>query len=427
MSSDPQAIGAATLALSLGLLWLGLRAGRKQRLLEDTPVSKALGVFIGEVEIEGDCVLSEPFTAYLSGQRCAIYRWSVEEQWERWETETYTDKDGKTRTRQVLRQGWTTVDSGGESSGFYVQDETGYVWVRPKGAEIELLTMFSASADRGDDLYHTKGPAEAIDDSTGRRQFFESGMPIGTRLFVRGRARERTDIVAAEIAEDPRAEMFIISPRKESDLSAGREGAYWTWCILGGLLAVLSANFFAASEVGFRGTAPWWGGLVYGLAWLAGWVWMVYNSLVGLRLRVQQAWSLIDVQLKRRADLIPPLAACVQGYRAHEAQVQTAVAELRAQAGAGGRVNALTPTLVALQEAYPELRAMESFRNLQTNLIETEQRIALARNYYNDSVTFHNTRLERVPDRYVANLLKLQPAALFAAAGFERANVGVKF
>jgi len=427
MSSDPQTLGAIATALSLGLLGCGLRAGRKQRLLDDTPVSKALGVFIGEVEIEGACVLSEPFTAHLSGQRCAIYRWSVEEQWERWETETYTDKDGKTRTRQVLRSGWTTVAEGGESSGFYVQDETGYVWVRPKGAEIELLTMFSASADRGDDLYHEKGPAEEIDDSTGRRRFFETGMPVGTRLFVRGRARERTDIVAAEIAEDPRAEMFIISPRKESDLSAGREGAYWTWCVLGFLLAIIAACGFAATEIGFRGAAPWWGGIAYVLAWLGGWVWMVYNSLVGLRLRVQQAWSLIDVQLKRRADLIPPLVACVQGYRDHEAKVQAAIAELRAQAAAGGRVNALTPTLTALQEAYPDLRAQESFRELHANLVETEQRIALARNYYNDSATFHNTRLERVPDRYVANLLKMQPAALFAATGFERATVGVKF
>ncbi len=163
------------------------------------------------------------------------------------------------------------------------------------------------------------------------------------------------------------------------------------------------------------------------LAWFGGWVWMVYNSLVGLRLRVQQAWSLIDVQLKRRADLIPALAACLHGYRAHEAKVQVAIAELRAQAAAGGRVNAVTPTLMALQEAYPDLRAQESFRELQANLVETEQRIALARNYYNDSATFHNTRLERVPDRYVANLLKLQPASLFAATGFERAAVGVKF
>ena len=95
MSSDPKTIGAIATALSLGLLWCGLRAGRKQRLLDDTPVSKALGVFIGEVEIEGACVLSEPFTAYLSGQPCAIYRWSIEEEWERWETRSEERRVGK--------------------------------------------------------------------------------------------------------------------------------------------------------------------------------------------------------------------------------------------------------------------------------------------------------------------------------------------
>ena len=419
MSSDPKTIGAIATALSLGLLWCGLRAGRKQRLLDDTPVSKALGVFIGEVEIEGACVLSEPFTAYLSGQPCAIYRWSIEEEWERWETETYTDKDGKTRTRRVLRSGWTTVADGGESSGFYIQDETGYVWVRPKGADIELLTLFSTSAYRGDALYHEKGPSESIDDSTGRRRYFERGMPIGTRLFVRGRARERTDIVAAEIAEDPRAEMFIISPRKESDLSAGREGAYWTWCVLGFLLALVAAGGFAPTEVGFRGAAPWWGGFAYLLAWLGGWVWMVYNSLVGLRLRVQQAWSLIDVQLKRRADLIPPLVACVQGFRAHEASVQTLVAALRAQA-AGGRPSAVAPTLLAVAEQYPDLKGQTVFAQLSRDLVETEDRIALARAYHANIATFYNTRLERVPDRYVADLVKMQPEPLFEAEGFER-------
>jgi hypothetical protein len=108
-------------------------------------------------------------------------------------------------------------------------------------------------------------------------------------------------------------------------------------------------------------------------------------------------------------------------------EVDAALAALRAQAAAGGRPQALTPTLLALAEAYPELRAQASFGELQRNLVETEQRIALARNYYNDSATFHNTRLERVPDRYVASLLKMQPAALFAATGFERAAVGVQF
>jgi hypothetical protein len=159
--------------------------------------------------------------------------------------------------------------------------------------------------------------------------------------------------------------------------------------------------------------------LLYLFAAGAGWVWMVFNSITGLRNRVRQAYSLIDVQLKRRADLIPPLVACVQGFRAHEASVQTLVAALRAQA-AGGRPTAVAPTLLAVAEQYPELKGQTVFAELSRNLVETEDRIALARAYHANIATFYNTRLERVPDRYVADLVKMQPEPLFQAEGFER-------
>jgi hypothetical protein len=159
--------------------------------------------------------------------------------------------------------------------------------------------------------------------------------------------------------------------------------------------------------------------LLYAFAAGAGWVWMVFNSVTGLRNRVRQASSLIDVQLKRRADLIPPLVACVQGFRAHEASVQTLVAALRAQA-AGGRAAAVAPTLLAVAEQYPDLKAQTVFAELSRNLVETEDRIALARAYHANIATFYNTRLERVPDRYVADLVKMQPEPLFEAEGFER-------
>jgi hypothetical protein len=153
---------------------------------------------------------------------------------------------------------------------------------------------------------------------------------------------------------------------------------------------------------------------------------MVFNSIVGLRNRVRQAQSLIDVQLKRRADLLPPLVACVQGFRTHEASVQTLVAALRAQA-AGARTSAVAPMLVAVAEQYPELGAHASFDELRKNLVETEDRIALARAYHNNIATFYNTRLERVPDRYVADIVKMNPEPLFQAEGFERQTQKVAF
>jgi hypothetical protein len=416
---DATGLSLFALGASAGFLLLALNAGRKRRLLDDTPVSKALGVFVGEVELEGVCVRRDPFVSYLAERPCVLYRWSVSEHWRRTRTETYTDDKGNTRTRTVVDTGSDIVDSGGETGGFYLQDDTGYVWVDPEGADLETVTMFVREVERDDPLYYGKGPSGAVYGSTGERSFTEYGLPVGTQLFVRGRASERPDIVAAQIRHEDKAEMFIITPRKEKDVSAGKATAYVLWNLLG----FLSAAGFGSVLVAANGRnpsvlGPFIGGVLYLLALACGWVWMVFNSVTGLRNRVRQAQSLIDVQLKRRADLIPPLLACVQGFRAHEASVQTLVAALRAQAA--GRPSAVAPMLTAVVESYPDIRAQESFDELRKNLVETEDRIALARAYYNNIATFYNTRLERVPDRYVAAIVAMTPEPLFQAEGFER-------
>ena len=399
---------------------LALNAGRKRRLLDDTPVSKALGVFVGEVELEGACVLREPLVSYLAEKPCVCYSWSVSEHWRRARQETYTDDKGRTRTRTVIDTGSDVVASGGESGGFYLQDETGYVWVDPRGADLETNLIFERDVDRDHPLYYEKGPSDAVEGSTGERSFTEHGLVVGTPLFVRGRASERPDIVAAQIRHEDKADMFIITPRKEQDISSGKASAYVLWNIVG---AALGGGFGAAIMTRIRPDIVPFGMLLgvalYLVVLCAGWTWLVFNSIIGLRHRVLQAWSLIDIQLKRRADLIPPLVACVQGFRAHEASVQALVAALRAQA-AGAAPSALAPMLAAVVERHPDLRALESFDELRRNLVETEDRIALARAYYNNIATFYNIRLERVPDRYVAGILDLRPEALFQAEGFER-------
>ena len=173
--------------------------------------------------------------------------------------------------------------------------------------------------------------------------------------------------------------------------------------------------------------------LGYLFLWASVWVWMVFNSIVGLRQRVRQGWSLIDVQLKRRHDLIPNLVAAVSGLTAHEQATQTALAALRAQASAtppgvsGPDYAGLAGALRVVVEKYPQLTAQESFTRLQHALVETEQRVALARTYYNDIATHFATRLEQVPDRWVARLGAMRPEPLLAAENFERAAVTVKF
>jgi hypothetical protein len=402
-------------------LFLGLRSGRRRRLLDDTPTSKTLGIFIGEVEVEGVCISTAPIRAKFCYKDCVIYKWGIDEEWQRWETETYTDSQGRTRTRQVLRRGWTTIAGESLYQGFYLKDEFGYVWVHPKGSDYDTLSLFEEYTDRGQALY-VMGPDDEVMDSTGRRRFYESGIPVGTELFVRGRASERPDIVAPQIIEDPLAEMFIITYRKEKDISSGKATAYVLWNLVGlvtamGIGALLTPNDLKGPIIGVS---------IYSFAWFMGWLWMVFNSLIGLRNRVQQAQSLIDVQLKRRSDLIPPLIASLKGLRDYEAQVQTEIATLRGQSMGTNQVSALVPGLKAIIEKYPELIANESFNALMKNLTETEDRIALARNYSNDITTFYNTRLERIPDRFVAQIVAMQPASLFVAQGFEHKVPDVK-
>jgi hypothetical protein len=139
----------------------------------------------------------------------------------------------------------------------------------------------------------------------------------------------------------------------------------------------------------------------------------------------------VEVQLKRRHDLIPNLVETVKGLRDYERNLQSELAELRSQMEAtppgveGPDHRACGTVLLAIRERYPELKADDSFLNLQKNLSDTEQRIALARGYFNEIATFYNTRLEVVPDRFVAALVGLKPQVLMAANDFERAPVEV--
>ena len=139
---------------------------------------------------------------------------------------------------------------------------------------------------------------------------------------------------------------------------------------------------------------------------------VLYNRLVSLRNRVENAWAQVDVQLKRRYDLIPNLVETVKGYAAHERETFEAVtaARTRAQAAQGpaeqgaaeGILGQALGRLFALAEAYPELQADENFRQLQEELGETENRIAVSRQVYNDTVLTYNTAIQQVPGNLVA-------------------------
>ncbi len=229
--------------------------------------------------------------------------------------------------------------------------------------------------------------------------------------------------------------MFLISTRSEEQIDSGMKWGQYGWAFFG-LVLVVGGFVGRDAAMNVPLERHWPLDVAAGLGYLVvgslAWIWMVFNSLIDLRQRVRQAWSLVDVQLQRRHDLIPNLVNVVTGYRDYEKQLQTELAALRAELMAtppgvtGPDFTAVAKTAVAIAERYPDLKANTTFTALQKNLIDTEQRIALARGYFNDIATQYNTRLEVVPERYVAWLAAMQPQTLMAANDFERAAVKVE-
>jgi LemA protein len=164
---------------------------------------------------------------------------------------------------------------------------------------------------------------------------------------------------------------------------------------------------------------------------------LIYNGLVRRRNQADNAWSQIDVQLKRRYDLIPNLVETVKGYAAHERGTLEAVTDARAQAiSARGPAdqasaeNALTGalrSLFAVSESYPDLKANQNFLALQQELAETEDRTAYARQYYNDSVLSYNNAIGTVPQSIFAVVFGFRSREYFQAGGEERGPVRVQF
>lgn len=163
----------------------------------------------------------------------------------------------------------------------------------------------------------------------------------------------------------------------------------------------------------------------------------MYNSLVNLRNRVKNAWSQIDVQLNRRADLIPNLVETVKGYAKHEKTVFEDVTKARASVMSAQTVkesaeanNMLTDTLkslFAVAENYPELKANQNFLELQGQLEETENKIAYSRQFYNDTVLMYNNKIQMFPSNIIANQFNFQEAEFFEIEESARSVPKVEF
>ena len=164
----------------------------------------------------------------------------------------------------------------------------------------------------------------------------------------------------------------------------------------------------------------------------------MYNGLVSSRIRVDNAWSQIDVQLQRRFDLIPNLVETVKGYASHESETLEKVTSLRTswvnantvaeKAELDNQLSGALKTIMAVSENYPDLKANQNFSQLSEELRNTENKISFSRQFYNDTVTMYNQKLQIFPSNIIANMFNFQPRDLFKTDSDEaRKNVKVDF
>lgn len=181
------------------------------------------------------------------------------------------------------------------------------------------------------------------------------------------------------------------------------------------IVALVASGFFNLITWSFN----WLAILIVVLVWLG----VMYNSLVSLVNRTKEAWADIDVQLKRRYDLIPNLVSTVKGYATHEQSTFDQVTKARAEAlnaqtvtdhnQADNMLSGALKSLFAVAEAYPDLKANQNFLELQRELADTENKIQAARRFYNGNVRDLNTQIESVPTNFIASMFKFKAMDLF--------------
>jgi LemA protein len=170
---------------------------------------------------------------------------------------------------------------------------------------------------------------------------------------------------------------------------------------------------------------------------LVAFAWYLYNSIIVAKMRVSESLSQIDVQLKRRADLIPNLVETVKGYAKHEKELFEKVTKERAnlvsakgpieKAEANSELSKTLKSIFAVAESYPDLKASQNFQDLQDELSDTENKVAYSRQFYNSNVLDYNTKLTVFPNMFFAKLFNFKEAEFFGATEAERKEVKVKF
>ena len=443
-------------AFAIGLGFACLSSWRKKWVIDDTPTSTCRGVFVGRNEVVGQAVpLYEPIVTPFSQTSAVWFSWNLE----RWE------KSGDNSS-------WVSKEKRQTAAPFWLQDETGRVLVRPRRADLEPVQTLCEKLDRdfappysrwqlrqwvlvGEDAIErsesladtafaapptvdggwfdsTPDTASPISTLSGTWRVTERVIAAGAPIYLLGTASPRTDGPGLEFSG--KTGDLLVSTKSEAQV-ASSSGWSARLCGLGCL--VLSAVFVGAATSARFDEVKWflvvWTlGLEVGILFLLT-LQRNYNRQVEVKEQAAKAWSLIDVSLQRRSELIPNLVAVAKEYGAHEQGVQQAAAELRAvpekppteelpsdatiegaQSTDRGLKSA-AKTAVALAEASPDLKASSVFGDLQLRIADAEESVASARQFYNDAIEVLRTRRAQFPGSLFARFVDVPSWKLFEA------------
>jgi len=377
--------GTIGIAALLGLTLLAFRRLKVKLLIENLPTTPVAGVVVGATELSGNAV-SEPnwLTSRYTGTPCAWFKYVTKE------------KQGSGKNSR-----WVVIESGEEGTPFRLRDASGDIRVHPAKAAVT-----------GRRVLHER---------EGNRVKSEWVVDEADPLYVLGAARQvepEDDVLSiAHDAETP----YLISIRAEPDIqmSFARSGfLYLNLALIGGtvaLLALLAIRGFSPFDFFLAGLLP-----PFYLTGLS--LFFMYNDLVFLKNRMQRAVAMIDVALKKRADLTPQLVDVTRAYLEYERDTHETLTTMRAQSGKS--VEEIQQGLAsqaagvsqwrAIVEKYPDLKGSQVVQQLQRRLTELENEIAFCRQSYNDAAERYNTRIGTLPDLLVAKPFGYKPARYLA-------------
>lgn len=438
--------------------WMSLSAWRKKWTIDDTPTSTCRGVFVGRNEVVGVAQpLYEPLRSPFTQTPCV---------WFSWELEQYR-KSGDNHQ-------WVTIEKRATAAPFWLADDTGRVLVRPRRADLHPVQALQEGLDGDfappysrwqlrqwvlvgeDTVERQQSLADAsfheapkvssgwfsfgedtgspISSLSGRNRVTEQVIAVGSPLYLLGTARPRPDGPGLEFTGDA-GEDLLVSTKSEAQVASS---SGWT-ARIAGLVCLLASGGFVAGATAEATGEPRWGWAIATVVAELGVLFLItlqrnYNRQVEVKEQAAKAWSLIDVSLQRRAELIPRLVAVVEGYGAHEREVQELVAQLRtvpappptgaplpddatidaAEVADRGQRSAAVST-AALAEAYPDLKASEVYLDVQRRYADAEESVASARRFYNDAIEVLRTRRGQFPGSLFARFVQVPSWKLFEA------------